>query len=93
MNAIGVLVVRRRLLLEEQVDQSWRGEHDARVTAEQTLSELKLLRGIIPICMHCKKVRTEGNDWQQIERYVHEHSDAKFSHGLCPDCAQTHYPN
>jgi hypothetical protein len=92
MNSIGLLVVRRRLRLESDVDDSWQAEHAARVTAEQTLSELKMLRGIIPICMHCKKVRTERNDWQQIERYVHEHSDAKFSHGLCPDCARTHYP-
>lgn len=91
MNAIGLLVVRRRLRLESQVDDSWHAEHAARVNAEQTLGELKMLRGIIPICMHCKKVRTEQNSWQQIERYVHEHSDAKFSHGLCPDCERMHY--
>jgi hypothetical protein len=92
MNAIGLLVVRRRLRLEANVSESWHAEHDARLSVEHTLSELKLLRGIIPICLHCKKVRTEGNDWQHVERYVHEHSEAKFSHGLCPDCAQTHYP-
>jgi hypothetical protein len=91
MNAIGVLIVQRRLRLEVEVNESWHAEHDVRVTVEQTLGELKLLRGIIPICMHCKKVRTERNDWQQIERYVREHSEAKFSHGLCPDCARTHY--
>jgi hypothetical protein len=92
MNAIGLLVVRRRLRLEAEVNESWHAEHDARVTVEQMMGELKMLRGIIPICMHCKKVRTLANDWQGIERYVREHSDAKFSHGICPDCVQEHYP-
>ena len=85
------MVVQRRRL-EASVDESWHAEHDARLTVEQTLSELKMLRGIIPICMHCKKVRTQANDWQGIERYVREHTDAKFSHGICPDCIRNHYP-
>jgi len=55
------------------------------------LEEIKILRGIIPICSFCKKIRdTEGN-WSEIETYVSKHSEAQFSHGLCPKCAKQHY--
>ncbi len=59
---------------------------------QETLLEVKTLRGIIPICMHCHKVRRENTDWERIEKYVAEHSEAKFSHGLCPDCHTKYYP-
>jgi len=58
----------------------------------QALEEIKTLKGIIPICMHCKKIRDDQGYWNQIERYIHEHSDAKFSHGVCPECLEKHYP-
>ncbi|MBU0971283.1 MAG: response regulator [Proteobacteria bacterium] len=57
------------------------------------LDEIKTLRGIIPICAHCKKIRDDKGYWEQIETYLHEHSHAKFSHGICPDCIKTHYPD
>lgn len=46
----------------------------------------KHLRGLLPICCYCKRIRTDQNYWQQIEGYVSEHSDARFSHGICPTC-------
>ena len=46
----------------------------------------KHLRGLLPICCYCKRVRTDENYWQQIEAYVSEHSEARFSHGICPTC-------
>ncbi|QXE92810.1 hypothetical protein [Geomonas subterranea] len=51
------------------------------------LARIKRLEGIISICSYCKKIRTEEDSWQQIEMYFSEHSDAMFSHGICPDCA------
>ncbi|MBJ6750735.1 cache domain-containing protein [Geomonas anaerohicana] len=51
------------------------------------LIRIKRLEGIIPICSYCKKIRTEEESWQQLEKYFTEHSDAMFSHGICPDCA------
>ncbi len=51
------------------------------------LTEVKQLRGIIPICASCKKIRNDGGLWQQVEAYIEEHSDADFSHSMCPDCA------
>jgi hypothetical protein len=92
LNTAGVLMVRRRRALEHALDRAWQGEIDARKTTERALADLKTLHGIIPICSFCKKVRTEGN-WQQIERYVQTHTHAEFSHGVCPDCRHTHYPD
>jgi hypothetical protein len=63
-------------------------------TARQTRElerEVRLLRGILPICMFCKRVRDERQEWEEIEAYIAQHSEADFSHGLCPECAQKHY--
>jgi methyl-accepting chemotaxis protein len=49
-------------------------------------AKVRQLEGIIPICMYCKKIRDDGNYWQQLEQYISEHSDAHFSHGICPAC-------
>lgn len=53
---------------------------------EKTLHELNTLKGIIPICSYCKNIRTDKGDWEKVEAYVRKHSDAKFSHGICPEC-------
>lgn len=58
----------------------------------QALAEVKTLRGFLPICASCKKVRDDAGYWQLIERYVEERSEATFSHGLCPDCARQLFP-
>lgn len=57
------------------------------------LEEIKTLEGILPICMHCKKIRDDGGYWKQLENYIHERSKARFSHSICPDCFQKHYPD
>lgn len=56
------------------------------------LARIKTLRGMLPICASCKKVRDDKGYWSQIEAYISEHSEAEFSHGLCPECAQKLYP-
>ncbi len=58
---------------------------------EKALSEVKTLSGLIPICSHCKKIRDDKGYWNQVEAYIQQHSDAKFSHGICRDCMQLHY--
>lgn len=55
------------------------------------LTKVKELEGILPICSFCKKIRDETDSWQVMETYISKHSEAKFSHGLCPDCAKKHY--
>ncbi len=53
---------------------------------EQALTEIKTLTGILPICSYCKQIRNDKGYWQQVEDYISQHSQAMFSHGLCPDC-------
>jgi DNA-binding response OmpR family regulator len=53
---------------------------------QKALSEIKQLQGIMPICSHCKRIRDDKNYWQQVETYISDHSDARFSHSICPDC-------
>lgn len=59
---------------------------------EVALAEVKTLSGLLPICSSCKKVRDDGGYWQQIEHYISQHSQADFSHSICPDCARRLYP-
>ncbi|NOY70294.1 MAG: DUF3365 domain-containing protein [Deltaproteobacteria bacterium] len=59
---------------------------------EKSLEEVKTLKGFIPICSSCKKIRNDGGYWEQIEKYISERSDAEFSHGICPDCMEKLYP-
>ncbi len=52
---------------------------------------IKMLQGILPICMHCHKIKNDNESWERLEEYIASHSDAQFSHGLCPDCMKKHY--
>ena len=54
---------------------------------------IRLLEGFIPICANCKKIKNTEDQWEQIERYITQHSLAQFSHGICPDCARKLYPD
>jgi PAS domain-containing protein len=63
------------------------------ITDLQTaLAEVRTLKGILPICCGCKKIRNDKNYWEQVEVYVMKHTDAKFSHGYCPECVEKYYP-
>ncbi len=58
----------------------------------KALSEVKRLRGILPICAECKRIRDDAGYWHQVELYVREHTEAVFSHSICPDCTRKLYP-
>jgi len=60
---------------------------------QEALAQVKQLRGMLPICAGCKKIRDDSGYWQQIESYIHAHADVEFSHGLCPDCIKKLYPD
>ena len=60
---------------------------------KDALNSIKTLKGLLPICSHCKKIRDDKGYWSQIETYIQKYSDAEFSHGICPDCAKEHYPD
>ena len=60
---------------------------------QQALSQVKTLSGLLPICSSCKKIRDTGGSWSDVEHYIQTRSDAYFSHGICPDCIKTLYPD
>ena len=78
--------ITRRMSLEEERENLIAELQDA-------LASIKTLKGMLPICSSCKKVRDDKGYWNQIEAYVSEHSDAEFTHAICPDCAQRLYPD
>lgn len=68
-------------------------ELEKKVLLEKALEEIRLLKGILPICSFCKQIRDQQGNWRQLEAYFHEQGEIDFSHGVCPDCAQKYYPN
>ena len=64
----------------------------AEAELRQALEQIKTLRGIVPICSNCKKIRDDEGFWNQVEVYVRDHTEAVFSHGMCPECMQQLYP-
>lgn len=59
---------------------------------ENASEHIKTLQGILPICMHCHKIRSDGEAWEKIDMYIEKHTEAELSHGLCPDCLDKYYP-
>lgn len=77
------------------VTEKKRAENALRAKNEElelALAEVKQLQGILPICMYCKKIRDDGDYWQEVEAYVQHRTAAEFSHGICPACFETHHP-
>ncbi len=60
---------------------------------QNALKEIKTLRGILPLCSYCKKIRDDKGFWEQVEVYIQKHSQADFSHGICPECLKKHFPS
>lgn len=84
VSAVIVDITRRRRIEEER--------EDLIAELQAALEQVKQLSGLLPICASCKKIRDDNGSWNQIESYIHDHSEAEFSHGLCPDCAKKLYP-
>ena len=59
---------------------------------KEQIHHVRTLQGLLPICMHCKKIRNTKDYWVQVEVYIGERTDAQFSHGLCPECMAKYYP-
>jgi hypothetical protein len=67
-------------------------ERRTREALKTALGEIKVLSGLLPICSHCKKIRDDHGYWNQIESYIRQHSEADFTHSLCPHCRAELYP-
>jgi hypothetical protein len=65
---------------------------EEKTAMEKAQGKIKILSGFLPICTTCKKIRDDQGYWNQIESYISAHTDARFSHGICPACLQEHYP-
>jgi len=59
---------------------------------KKLLNRIKILEGFLPICANCKKIRNQADQWEQIEKYIGDHSLARFTHSICPDCLAKLYP-
>ena len=71
---------------------AWLEQQQVSAELQRALDEIRVLRGIIPICMYCKQIRNDGGAWERIEKYLMEHSEAAFSHSVCPECYRKHHP-
>jgi hypothetical protein len=76
-----------------QAQREIRAREEAERQLRQALSEVKTLRGLLPICSHCKRIRDDKGYWNSIEQYLSKHSEALLSHGICPDCLKKLYPD
>ncbi|MDA3798158.1 MAG: hypothetical protein PF692_03655 [Kiritimatiellae bacterium] len=76
-----------------EVVESEKAKEEVINELQKALKQVKQLQGFLPICASCKQIRDDKGYWNQIEEYISEHSEAKFSHGLCPKCAQKLYPD
>lgn len=96
VNSVELLArVNSALMLKKEMDCRKARERELRRSNEelqQALREVKVLKGLVPICASCKKIRNDQGFWQQLEEYLQQHSEAEFSHGLCTPCIKKLYP-
>jgi sigma-B regulation protein RsbU (phosphoserine phosphatase) len=80
-----------RVRAGERVIQLERSLRQKNKELSEALAQVKQLKGLLPICMFCKKIRNDENYWQKVEEYLAEHTGADFSHSICPECLEKHY--
>jgi len=80
--AVGQRILELQAQLEHKVEE-----------LQDALHHVKQLQGLLPICMHCKKIRDDADTWHRLETYIEKHSQAAFTHSLCADCRREHYPD
>jgi hypothetical protein len=102
LDAISLIIILSPILyyfafkpLQKEILVREKAEKELKKIVEElnkALEEVKTLQGIIPICSSCKNIRNDQGFWEKVESYIGGHTDAKFSHGVCPDCAKKLYP-
>jgi len=83
------------LLINQDITDARRMERERErliLSLEEAQRNVKILRGLLPVCASCKRIRKDDGTWQQIEAYIRDHSEVEFSHGICQDCMRRHYP-
>jgi CheY-like chemotaxis protein len=87
--------VRSALALKRETDARKAREEQLlakNLDLQRAMHEIQVLRGLINICSYCKKIKNDQGTWQQVELYLREHTEAEFSHGICADCIDSHFP-
>ena len=82
--------------LKREIDERLKTERENQtliIDLKKALKEVKKMSGLLPICASCKKIRDDKGYWNQLEDFIRKHSEAEFSHGVCPDCARKLYPD
>jgi hypothetical protein len=90
--SLAVLVIFITGFLGVQLKLSEESQAKAISDREKSLEEIKILRGLLPICSLCKKIRDDKGYWKEIESYIRDHSEANFTHSICPKCTRILYP-
>ncbi|MCK5098416.1 MAG: hypothetical protein KAR45_09960, partial [Desulfobacteraceae bacterium] len=83
--------ISNRKRMEEEQNRLIHTLQEKNIQLTEAFEEIKTLKGIIPICASCKKIRDDKGYWNQVEKYIQQHSEAKFSHGICPECSDKLY--
>ena len=92
-NVVGAITAASLHAWRRQQYLALRAETELRRRLEQALAEIRKLEGMLPICSYCRRLRSEEGDWQPVEVFLKAHTDASFTHGICPDCLHDHFPD
>lgn len=93
VNGISIHIIYKRYEIERNINKVMLNQAiNDKELIEKSMNEIQILRGFLPICSHCKKIKDVKGDWNQLELFIQKNSEAQFSHSLCPECAQTYYP-
>lgn len=86
--ALLVILIRRHINLKEHLKELKQKNLEIR----EATNQIRVLKQIITVCSYCRKVRGENDKWQSLDSYISEHTDSRFSHGICPTCIKHHHP-
>lgn len=89
MMLVGVILIKPIFSVLRNAEVEQRALAD---NLQEALNNIKILKGMLPICASCKKIRDDNGYWHQVESYISKYSDTQFSHGICPDCVKKLYP-
>jgi hypothetical protein len=92
-NLLGIIASIQLQRRKRQLFAAALRQKELTASLEQALAEIRTLRGILPICSHCKRVMNDAGAWEQVEVYVRKHTLAEFTHDICPECAKQHFPD
>lgn len=93
VNGISIHIIYKRYEIERNINKIMLNQAvNDKELIEKSMNEIQILRGFLPICSYCKKIKDDKGDWTQLELFIQNNSEAQFSHSLCPECAQTYYP-